>query len=119
MTPMRGMLAKADLTEQQWRVLRVLREEGPMDPTSISHRAVLLLPSLTRILTRLEDKELVTRGRDTRDKRRQVIEITTSGAELIDQNVESSNAILDDFRNRMGERRFDELVELLDALNDL
>ena len=45
MQPIREMLAATGLTEQQWRVLRVLSEAGPVDATEVSDRAGLLLPS--------------------------------------------------------------------------
>ena len=49
MGPIRAMLSDVGVTEQQWRVLRVLDERGPLDPTEIADRSVLLLPRLTRI----------------------------------------------------------------------
>ncbi|WP_419740662.1 MarR family transcriptional regulator [Ruegeria sp.] len=61
MGPIRKLLIDAGVTEQQWRVLRLLKEEGASEPTDISERACLLLPSLTRILQKLEDKGLIKR----------------------------------------------------------
>ena len=92
MGPVRGMLADAGVTEQQWRVLRVLDEDGALDPTTIAERAVLLLPSLTRILQKLEEKELVTRARDESDRRRQIIEVSPAGRALIAANMETSHS---------------------------
>ena len=119
MMPIRGMLADAGVTEQQWRVSRVLDEEGPLDPTHIAARAVLLLPSLTRILQKLEDKGLVSRRRDDHDRRRQVIEITAEGRSIIDANMATSRRILTDLRERLGEDRHQALIELLCELTEL
>lgn len=119
MIPIRGMLSDAGVTEQQWRVLRVLDEEGPLDPTSIASRAVLLLPSLTRILQKLEEKELVTRRRDEQDRRRQVIEVTEAGRHIINANMETSRRILSDMRERLGEERHEVLIDLLGELTEL
>jgi homoprotocatechuate degradation regulator HpaR len=119
MMPIRGMLADAGVTEQQWRVLRVLDEEGPLDPTTIASRAVLLLPSLTRILQKLEEKGFVSRRRDDHDRRRQVIEITADGRHIIDANMATSRRILSDLRHRLGEERHDILIELLGELTEL
>ena len=68
--PIRTILANADVTEQQWRVLRVVQESGPMEPTKIAEEACLLLPSLTRILQKLEEKKLIHRKKDRADRRR-------------------------------------------------
>ncbi|MEP5169922.1 MAG: homoprotocatechuate degradation operon regulator HpaR [Shimia thalassica] len=119
MGPIRHMLADAGVTEQQWRVLRVLDEDGPLDPTTIADRAVLLLPSLTRILQKLEEKEFVTRRRDEEDRRRQVIEVTASGSALIEANMETSRRILRELRERLGDEKHETLITLLSELNDL
>ncbi|SHJ55332.1 transcriptional regulator, MarR family [Shimia gijangensis] len=119
MWPIRDMLANAGVTEQQWRVLRVLDEEGPMDPTSIAERAVLLLPSLTRILHKLESKGLITRKRDTTDRRRQIITATAEGRGIIAANMDTSRSILSKLREDLGEERHDQLIALLVDLTEL
>ena len=119
MGPIRTMLADAGVTEQQWRVLRVLTEEGPLDPTTIADRAVLLLPSLTRILQKLEEKELVTRVRDTADRRRQVITATEAGEALIAANAPTSMANMARLRATLGDEKYNALLVLLEDLNQL
>lgn len=110
------MLSDVGITEQQWRVLRVLEESGPQEPTRIAERACLLLPSLTRILHKLEEKNLILRERDMQDKRRQIVQITGAGEEVIAANLAKSIAKLEEIRTRMGAARYD---ALLDLLNDL
>lgn len=119
MGPFRDMLADADVTEQQWRVLRVLDEEGALDPTTIADRAVLLLPSLTRILQKLEDKMLVTRVRDETDRRRQIVCITQAGRDLLATNQDTSRQIMLEFREKLGEKRYDDLLQLLNQVNKM
>lgn len=116
MGPIRDMLSDVGITEQQWRVLRVLEESGPQEPTRIAERACLLLPSLTRILHKLEEKNLILRERDMQDKRRQIVQITGAGEEVIAANLAKSIAKLEEIRTRMGAARYD---ALLDLLNDL
>jgi len=53
MAPIRDMLRASGLTEQQWRVLRILSEFGPQDLTEIARQACLLMPSLSRIIRSL------------------------------------------------------------------
>ena len=113
----RAMLADLDVTEQQWRVLRVLEESGPMEPTRISEEACLLLPSLTRILQKLEEKELIARRPDKSDRRRQIVTIQDKGSELIAGNLERSLGLLEDVRQRMGPDRYDALLDLLGELD--
>src|ERR1700730_5819482 len=48
---------KGGITEQQWRVIRVLHLDGETDATTLARRSYLLAPSLSRIL-----KDLVAAG---------------------------------------------------------
>ena len=119
MGPIRGMLSDVGITEQQWRVLRVLQEAGPQDPTTIADSACLLLPSLTRILQKLEEKNLITRTADKVDRRKQVVSIAPAGSALIAENLGRSIALLDGLRTRMGAEDYDRLLDLLNALNEV
>jgi len=117
MGPLRLMLVDAGVTEQQWRVLRVLQESGPLEPTRIAERACLLLPSLTRILQKLADKGYLNRQPDKSDGRKQIISITPSGESLIAANIDTSLALLEQVRTRMGPDRYDALLDLLNELD--
>ena len=116
MGPIRQMLADVNITEQQWRVLRVLNEQGALDPTRIAEQACLLLPSLTRILQKLEDKAFIKRTAHPSDKRRQVIDITPEGEALILANLATSVALMDRLKSDMGPDRYDLLLDLLEEL---
>ncbi|WP_310793667.1 MarR family transcriptional regulator [Ruegeria conchae] len=102
MGPIRSVLADAGITEQQWRVLRVLQEEGPQEPTQISERACLSLPSLTRILKKLEDKKLIKRQAVEKDRRRQIVEITKEGMQIIHANLPEMLRLAAQTRELMG-----------------
>ncbi|GHF40693.1 homoprotocatechuate degradation operon regulator, HpaR [Seohaeicola zhoushanensis] len=119
MGPIRNLLADVDVTEQQWRVLRVLEEGGPMEPTRIAEQSCLLLPSLTRILQKLDEKKLIQRKTDKTDRRRQIVRITPRGSRLIEENLDKNLAFLEEVRTRLGPERFDTLLDLLTALNQL
>ncbi len=119
MGPIRSVLADVGVTEQQWRVLRVLQEEGPREPTQIAERACLLLPSLTRILKKLEDKNLIRRRPDLNDRRRQIIEISKEGQEIIHANLSKMLQQAEQTRRILGAERHDLLLDLLGELHDL
>ncbi len=119
MGPIRAMLADAGVTEQQWRVLRILKEEGPQEPTQIAERACLLLPSLTRILQKLEDKALISRRPDPVDRRRQIVEIADQGAQIIQANMPTNIQQTERIREMMGPERLEQLLDLLAELHEL
>ncbi len=119
MGPIRAILADAGVTEQQWRVLRVLKEQGPQEPTQIADRACLLLPSLTRILRKLEDKDLIVRRTAPNDRRRQIVEISEGGQEIIRANIAPSLLQAERIRTRLGPERHDLLLDILGEMHDL
>ena len=119
MGQIRPMLSDAGVTEQQWRVLRVLVEDGPMDPTDIAEKSCLLQPSLTRILKYLEECGLASRRKHQTDGRRFVVEITEEGRGLIRENAPTSNRIYADLETAFGADKMNELLDLLDELAHL
>jgi homoprotocatechuate degradation regulator HpaR len=116
MAPVRSMLADTGLTEQQWRLLRVLSESGPLEATILSNRASLLLPSQTRIVQSMEARGLVVRRPHPSDKRRHTVEITQSGQEIIDENMDRAKEIAHAFSSALGHDNFDTLLDLLELL---
>ncbi|MEO0990964.1 MAG: homoprotocatechuate degradation operon regulator HpaR [Pseudomonadota bacterium] len=117
MGPIREMLSETGITEQQWRVLRVLAEHGAMDSKTLANRASLLFPSLTRIASTLRDKGLVTQTRDKLDRRRQVVAITEKGQDFIGRNTPKAAEIVNDFKETLGEADYELLLDLLARLD--
>ena len=119
MEPIRAMLAQSGVSEQKWRVLRVLEESGPMDLTRLAAEACLLLPSLTRMLPALLAEGLVARQPDPADRRRAVIAIAPPGRALLDRPAEESAAIFARIEAEFGPERLQTLLDLLDDLRSL
>ncbi|MGC6517707.1 MAG: homoprotocatechuate degradation operon regulator HpaR [Candidatus Puniceispirillaceae bacterium] len=117
MAPIRDMLSQTGMTEQQWRVLRVLDDYGQMDAKTLADHASLLLPSLTRIAATLCEKGYIIQKRDGKDRRRQMIEITTSGKAIIDDNAAKAAQIAADFKDVLGEANYEMLLDFLEILN--
>ena len=119
MTPIRQMLSESGLTEQQWRVLRVLDEYGALETSQLAKHAALLLPSQTRIVQSMAQKGLVERREHRNDRRRTVIEITAAGQVIINDNAVKAAEIAVQIRDKLGPRRFETLLDILDDLRDL
>lgn len=119
MAHFRPLLAERGYTEQQWRVLRVLNEEGPLDATSLARHAALLLPSLTRILKVLEDKGAILREANPTDGRRSLITLEQSLRGYIDTEMLKTEAVYKDIITEFGESNTEDLLNLLSKLADL
>ena len=116
--PIRGMLADTDLTEQQWRVLRVLAEFGPQDASHVADRACLLISSLTRIAQTMRAKGLISETQDLNDRRRKNLAITDKGVEIIERNRAEAGEIAKRFKKRLGDEEFELLLDLLAKIAD-
>lgn len=116
MAQFRPLLACHDVTEQQWRVIRVLGEESPLDATELAERAAILAPSLTRIIKTLEERGYIKRGRISGDGRRVMLSIAPKGLDLIEIVAPQSSAVYAALRDRLGARRYEDLLDLLETL---
>ncbi len=115
----RPMLAAHDVTEQQWRVIRVLGETSPLDATEVADRACVLAPSLTRIIKALEDRALITRERDASDGRRAMLAIAPAGVALLRDVTPESRAIYAEIEARYGAKQIERLLDMLDELANI
>jgi len=117
MARFRPILAEHGLTEQQWRVLRALRDaDAPTSVGDLADRTCLLAPSLSRMLVSMQTRALITRTVDRRDGRRSAVAIAPAGVEVVDRIAPASEAVYRDIEGRLGVADVDELLALLDRL---
>ncbi|MEZ5789850.1 MAG: homoprotocatechuate degradation operon regulator HpaR [Nitratireductor sp.] len=116
MGPVRVMLQESNISEQQWRVLRVIDEQGEIEQTTIANAACLQLPSLTRILRNMESEGLVIRRTDRNDRRKSMVSITDSGRELIANHAARNAEIFGRLEGLYGREKLDLLLDLLEDL---
>ncbi|MDT1985698.1 MAG: MarR family transcriptional regulator [Planktomarina sp.] len=116
MGPIRDMLKVSGITEQQWRVLRVLSESGAQDLTQISLKASLLMPSLSRIIKKLREEGLIVSQTNDEDRRRQIVRIGTKGQKIIDDNLPQAMKIAEELQQHLGLERHEQLLDLLETL---
>ena len=119
MARFRPILASHDVTEQQWRVIRVLGEESPLDASEVADRACVLAPSLTRIIRALEGRKLITRQRDAEDGRRIALAITPAGLSMIRDVTPETSAVYAELEARYGRGHIDHLLDMLGELAEL
>jgi homoprotocatechuate degradation regulator HpaR len=112
----RAMLRHHGLTEQQWRVIRVLAESEPLEVSKLATHSFLLPPSLSRILKFLSGKRLIRRRSVDDDQRRFKVSLTAGGRRLFRQVAPSSEAIYRNLEETFGEQRLEQLYTLLSDL---
>lgn len=83
MARFRPVLHARGITEQQWRVLRALRDLGELTAAGLTAECALLAPSMTRILRKLSEERLVLIKRSKSDQRELAVRISAKGRRLV------------------------------------
>ena len=116
----RPSLRAHGLSDQQWRVLRVLgehaHERGGIETGRVASEAYLLGPSLTGVLTRMERNGLIERQRCVQDARRTVVRATAAGltkVQALSQTIEAHYVWME---QHLGKAQLTRLYDLLDQL---
>lgn len=112
----RPSLREHGLSDQQWRVLRVLGEHGTVETGRVAREAYILGPSLTGVLARMERDGLVRRERDPADQRRTVVEATAKGRKMVDRLSTTIEMHYRWLEQSLGKQKLTQLYELLDQL---
>ena len=115
----RPSLREHGLSDQQWRVLRVLGEHGMVETGRVAREAYILGPSLTGVLTRMERDGLIRRERDPADQRRTVVEAAPKGLKLVEKLSRTIEAHYEWMEKSLGKQKLAELYELLDEVIEL
>ena len=121
MTHTRPGLRDQGLSDQQWRVLRVLGEDDANGGTGvetgrIAREAFLSGPSLSGVLTRMERDGLISRKRDAQDQRRTVVRATTKGLRRVQTLSSTIEAHYSWMEQHLGKAKLAQLYALLDEV---
>ncbi|MBC6794851.1 MarR family winged helix-turn-helix transcriptional regulator [Corynebacterium macclintockiae] len=87
----------------QLSILMILEENGPMRISQIAATETIRMPTASNAVNQLETMELVTRVRDTSDRRGVSVTLTDKGREEL---------------RRLSEERAEQLASMLDSLSD-
>ena len=112
----RPSLREHGLSDQQWRVLRVLGEHGTVETGRVAREAYILGPSLTGVLARMERDGLVRRERDPGDQRRTVVEATAKGLRMVERLSRTVEGHYQWLEKSLGKQKLAQLYGLLDEL---
>ena len=116
----RPSLRRHGLSDQQWRVLRVLGEHADesagVETGRVAREAYLLGPSLTGVLARMERDGLIERQRCAQDARRTVVKATPSGLAKVQALSETIEAHYAWMEQELGKTKLRALYELLDGV---
>jgi DNA-binding MarR family transcriptional regulator len=108
------VLKAEDLSSTQYNVLRIMRGAPEGLPCGeISNRMVTRDPDITRLLDRLEKRSLVSRSRESKDRRTVWARITPGGLKLLARLDKPVLTTHFELLGHLGPRRLKLLTDLL------
>ena len=108
------LLRSEDISATQYNVLRILRGSPEGLPCGeIASRMITRDPDVTRLLDRMEKRSLISRSRDTKDRRTVIGKITPEGLKLLARLDEPIQEIHRKQLGHLGRNRLSALTELL------
>lgn len=109
-----NLLKTEDLSSTQYNVLRILRGASDVLPCGeIGNRMITRDPDITRLLDRLEKRGLISRCRETKDRRMVMVRITPDGIQLLSRMDEPVRDAHRAQLGHLGRERLKALTELL------
>lgn len=112
------VFSSGDLTATQYNVLRILRGAGKegLCCRDIAERMITRDPDITRMLDRLEGRELIRRERQAKDRRVILAFITKAGLDLLRQLDRPIQKAQKELFNGLSQKDLDTLSRMLAKL---
>lgn len=108
------------LTPTQYNILRILRGAGPdgLTCSEAADRMVAADPDITRLLDRLEARELIHRERSSKDRRVVLSRITPQGLELLSAIDAPLGDLIERLVGRVGKAKLEQFVDVLESIRE-
>lgn len=116
MAHFRPLLGEFGLTEQQWRILREVVEQGPLEPRQLCEACSISSPSIVGVLLRMEETGLITRERMAHDQRRVRVSLTPKSRRIAQQLIPRVEQRYQALEASLGLGAMQEVYDTLDAL---
>lgn len=117
MMPIRPVLRAHDITEAQWRVLRVMGDQEEIDAARLAEAALLHPPSVSRILREMTERKLIVRRTDPVDGRRAILVLSPDGRKIADGIASLAIQVIDAYGRCYGVERLASLRRELAAFS--
>ena len=112
----REILSNFDITPPQFNALQFLVKEGEMTVSELSSKLYLAPSTITDLIDRMENGNLVERIRDTKDRRTVKIKVKEKGFSLIDEVIAKRCSYIESLLRDMSEDDKGRFIEYLGLL---
>ncbi len=114
----RKIFKEHGISEQQWRILRVLWEVGECTSAKLAKRTLLPSPSMVGIIDRMMAKGLVVRQRGDEDRRIVNVSLADKGRSLEGKLVPLIDAVYEEVMARCDRQAWQTMIETMQVIID-
>jgi homoprotocatechuate degradation regulator HpaR len=112
----RPVLNQHGVTEQQWRILRVLLDEDGLEPRQLCERCLISSPSIAGVLMRMEEAGWIQRERMEHDQRRVKVTVTAATKKLGKSMAPTIEREYLELEKQVGVKQLQQVYDALDTL---
>jgi homoprotocatechuate degradation regulator HpaR len=112
----RPLLNANGITEQQWRIVRVLYQTPSLEPREIVELCRISSPSMAGVLARMQELGLVNRRRLNHDQRRVRVSLTPRARAMAARMAPQIDATYRNIEQQIGEQFSARFQQALDQL---
>ena len=109
-------LATEGVRKYHFRVLVALSDDGPLSQAELGRRLAIDRSDMAAVVAELEQRELVARARDDRDRRRNVVTVTAGGEDALARMDAAIATAQDELLGPLSAPERQQLTELLTRL---
>ena len=115
----RNLARQSDLTASQLLLLKHVAEHGQALPSTIAKAIELKQATITVLINKLEEDGLVTRSRDTEDRRRVWVRLTDAGRSVLDRSPDHLQIRFEHGIDQLEEREQSMIITTLERIASL
>lgn len=118
-TYFRPALNEMGLTEQQWHVICTLYQYDELENNHLAELTCILRPSLTGIVNRMAEQNLIIKSKDLHDQRVSLIKLTQAGRNYFESQALKMEESYKNIKEQYGAEKIQQLMELLHDLSKI
>ena len=107
------------ISEQQWRILRVLWEENISTTSRLAKKTLLPAPSMVGFIDRMFAKGLLKRKRDTKDRRVVYVSLTDLGEALLQTLIPKIDNIYEQIISHCDSNSWSTMIDTMQTIIDM
>lgn len=114
----RVVFSEHNISEQQWRILRVLWEQNRSTSSELAKKTLLPAPSMVGVIDRMIAKGLLKRQRDAKDRRVVYVSLTDQGEALLQTLIPKVDQIYHQIIKSCDQKSWSTMINTLQTIID-